>query len=112
MTKPDLDAFLASAATDRTDPTKRCSTCVHAAAPVIVDFLDKKAAGLTHLSLEHVRERFLAPTLGYPNGRTSLHRHVKKCLHRDVSTGLPYDPSADPDTMARIESLKTGERDE
>ena len=104
MTNPDLDAFLASEQTPA--PGGKCSTCSHSAAPVIQDFLDKKAAGLTHLSLEHVRERFLAPSLGYPNGRTSLTRHVKRCLQRDVSTGLPFNPKGDPATMERIEKLK------
>lgn len=87
MTAKDLDAFLASARPPKCGP--QCKTCEHKAAPVIEAFLDKKKAGLTHVSLEYLREQYLSPVLGFDTGRTALYRHVKLCLKRDPITGKP-----------------------
>lgn len=87
MTQKDLDAFLASAQQPRSGCG--CSTCHHVAASVIKSFMEKKAAGETHVSLEYLREAYLLPVLKYEVQRTALYRHVRRCLKRNPMNGQP-----------------------
>ena len=82
-----LDEFLASPPPRR---NKRCWTCARPdVAAVIVDFLDRKAAGKLHVTLDQLREGDLGPDLGFKLARTSVYRHVTQCLQRDPKTGHP-----------------------
>ena len=92
--------------TKPTRGSRRCSTCSHPAADLIVQFLDRKAAGLTYVSLEQLRRDFLKPKVGYNLTTQSLTRHIKLCLERSPKTGLPYHPERDPETMRRINQLR------
>lgn len=82
----NLDNFLK-------DAERRRCTCFYcndkAAGGAVEAYLDKKAAGETHVSLNYMFDHCFVPIFEAPKCQRSLYRHVKHCLGRDHVTGKP-----------------------
>ena len=74
---------------------KETSSCIYCKDPTLREtleaFMEKKAAGETHISLNYLYDNCLVPTFGVPKNQRNLYRHVKICMKRDIKTGKPLN---------------------
>ena len=90
MTKQkfNLDAFLDQAAKARIS----CAYCRNEILKTTLDaFMQKRATGKTHVSLNCLYEKCLVPELGAPKSLKALYNHVRNCMQRDTKTGKPLN---------------------
>lgn len=57
----------------------------------LAEFMQKKAAGETFITLNRLFDRCLVPLLGAPKNQKALYNHVRNCMGLDPKTGKPLN---------------------